>query len=190
MEYAIIIAIVIVVIFVVGYYILRFMKGKIELHLTERSAASGESITGSINVVAKKALQGRLTVSLVCMEEYREQDHRYDDDDDDSNNDTVKQREIFRDEQVLEDRKIFSPTNGQEYQFEIVVPTASESRQRDAGIAGSARNAGSGIMGTLLDIATAEPNSWGKHYWHVESRLDMKGIDLFAKKKVNIRMTR
>ncbi|MGI9467259.1 MAG: hypothetical protein ACR2OA_09075, partial [Rubripirellula sp.] len=73
MEYAIIGAIVVIAIAVAGYYILRFMKGKIELHVTNSSAASGEPIKGSVSVVAKKELQGRLTVSLVCTEESRKE---------------------------------------------------------------------------------------------------------------------
>ncbi|HBV65821.1 MAG TPA: hypothetical protein DEF45_22690 [Rhodopirellula sp.] len=56
MEYAIIGAVVLIAISVAAFYILRFMKGKLELHLTNSSASSGELIKGSVRVVAKKQL--------------------------------------------------------------------------------------------------------------------------------------
>jgi len=185
MEYAIIGAVVLIAISVATYYILRFMKGKIELHLTNSSAASGEPIKGSVNVVAKKELQGRLTVSLVCIEESRQQKRSYGDDDDDDTKYETTQEEIFRKQQVLEDMEIFSPTNSQEYQFNILAPTASESGQR-----GSSEHGGGGMIGTLLNMAASAPDSHSDYLWHVEARLDVKGIDLFAKKKVNVRVTR
>lgn len=184
MEYAIIGAVVLIAIAVAGYYILRFMKGKIELHLTDSSAASGEPIKGSVSVVAKKELQGRLTVSLVCIEESRQQKRSYGDDDDDTKYETT-QEEIFRKQQVLEDMETFSPTNSQEYQFNILAPTSSESGQR-----GSSQHGGGGMIGTLLNMAASASDSHTNYFWHVEARLDVKGIDLFAKQKVNVRVTR
>ena len=183
MEYAIIGAGVLIVISVATYYILRFMKGKIELHVTNSSAASGEPIKGSVSVVAKKELQGRLTVSLVCTEESRQR-KRSNADDDDTKHETT-QEEIFRKQQVLEDMEIFSPTNSQEYQFNILAPTASESGQR-----GSSVHGGGGMIGTLLNMAASASDSHSDYLWHVEARLDVKGIDLFAKQEVYVRMTR
>lgn len=186
MEYAIIGAVVLIAIAVAGYYILRFMKGKIELRVTNSSAASGEPIKGSVSVVAKKELQGRLTVSLVCTEESRKerQSHGDDDDDGDTKYETT-QEEIFREQQVLEDREVFSPTNSKEYQFNILAPTASESGQR-----GSSQHGGGGMIGTLLNMAASASDSHTNYFWHVEARLDVKGIDLFAKQEVNVRVTR
>ncbi len=185
MEYAIIGAVVLIAISVATYYILRFMKGKIELHLTNSSAASGEPIKGSVSVVAKKELQGRLTVSLVCIEESRQQKRSYGDDDDDDTKYETTQDEIFRKQQVLEDMETFSPTNSQEYQFNILAPTASESGQR-----GSSEHGGGGMIGTLLNMAASASDSHSDYLWHVEARLDVKGIDLFAKQEVNVRVTR
>ncbi len=185
MEYAIIGAVVLIAISVATYYILRFMKGKIELHLTNSSAASGEPIKGSVSVIAKKELQGRLTVSLVCIEESLQQKRSYGDDDDADNKYETTQEEIFRKQQVLEDMETFSPTNSQEYQFNILAPTASESGQR-----GSSKHGGGGMIGTLLNMAASASDSHSDYLWHVEARLDVKGIDLFAKQEVNVRVTR
>ena len=186
MEYAIIGAVVLIAISVATYYILRFMKGKIELHVTNSSAASGEPIKGSVSVVAKKELQGRLTVSLVCIEESRQQKRNYGDDDDDADNKyETTQQEIFRKQQVLEDMETFSPTNSQEYQFNILAPMASESGQR-----GSSEHGGGGMIGTLLNMAASASDSHSDYLWHVEARLDVKGIDLFAKQEVNVRVSR
>lgn len=183
MEYAIIGAVVLIAIAVAGYYILRFMKGKIELRVTNGSAASGEPIKGSVSVVAKKELQGRLTVSLVCIEEARQQKRSYGADDDTKYETT--QEEIFRKQQVLEDMETFSPTNSQEYQFNILAPTSSESGQR-----GPSQHGGGGMIGTLLNMAASASDSHTNYFWHVEARLDVKGIDLFAKQEVNVRVTR
>ena len=184
MEYAIIGAVVLIAISVAAFYILRFMKGKLELHLTNSSASSGELIKGSVRVVAKKELQGRLTVSLVCMEEFQEQKHSYRDDDDDGTKYETTREEIFRKKQLLEDIETFSPTNNLAYQFELIAPTASESGQRR-----SSQDGGGGMVGTLLNMATAATQSQSDYFWHVEARLDVKGIDLFAKKEVNVRVT-
>lgn len=186
MEYAIIGAVVLIAISVATYYILRFMKGKIELRLINSSAASGEAIKGSVSIVAKKELQGRLTVSLVCTEESRQQKRSFgsdDDDDDDTGHETTRE-EIFRKKQVLEDMEAFSPNNSEEYKFELRVPTASESGQRNL-----PQHEGGGMVGTLLNMAASAADSHSEYYWHVEARLDMKGIDLFAKKEVNVRVT-
>jgi hypothetical protein len=117
------------------------------------------------------------------MEESREQKRSYGDDDDDTKHETT-QEEIFRKQQVLEDMEIFSPTNSQEHQFAILAPTASESGQR-----GTSQHGGGGMMGTFLNMAAAATDSHSEYFWHVEARLDVKGIDLFAKKKVNVRVT-
>ena len=45
------------------------------------------------------------------------------------------------------------------------------------------------MVGTLLNMATAATQSQSDYFWHVEARLDVKGIDLFAKKEVNVRVT-
>ena len=184
MEYAIIGAVVLIALSVAAFYILRFMKGKLELHLTNSSASSGELIKGSVRVVAKKELQGRLTVSLVCMEEFQEQKRSYRDDDDDGTKYETTREEIFRKKQLLEDIETFSPTNNLAYQFELIAPTASESGQRR-----SSQDGGGGMVGTLLNMATAATQSQSDYFWHVEARLDVKGIDLFAKKEVNVRVT-
>ena len=46
MQYFVIGVLVLVVVAIAAYYILRFMKGKLELHLNRSSAASGNRFKG------------------------------------------------------------------------------------------------------------------------------------------------
>ena len=182
MQYFVIGVLVLVVVAIAAYYILRFMKGKLELHLSHSSATSGEPIQGSVRVEAKKELHGRLKVSLVCVEEYREYKSNHGDDDEEGDREEVNREEIFRKEHILEKTGTFSPGDPQEYQFEMIVPHASDFTGRGSG------SAGRGLVGTMLSMADASGHDRREYHWHVEARLDVKGVDLFAKKRVNVRL--
>ena len=64
----------------------------------------------------------------------------------------------------------------------MIVPHASDFTGRGSG------NAGWGIVGTMLSMAGASGHDCREYHWHVEARLDVKGVDLFAKKRVNVRL--
>lgn len=61
-----------IILFIVGYFIVRSMKGSLKLELPQKSVVSGDKILGTLSVAAKKSVQvDRLYVALVGEREER-----------------------------------------------------------------------------------------------------------------------
>ena len=56
---------------IVGYHVLRYMKGSLKLTIGRSTANSGELLTGTVTLEIKKATSGLLKVSLVGHERRR-----------------------------------------------------------------------------------------------------------------------
>ena len=79
----------------VVYFFMRFMRGSIKLALPQTSFGAGQMISGSFDLLTKKAIQGnQLVVTLrgVKVTEYRDND----------GDKKTRTDEIYRDQVVLE----------------------------------------------------------------------------------------
>ena len=103
----------VIIFIVIGYYAARFMKGKLAIELARSAADSGDTLSGSINLTAKKSMRGALTVSLVGQEKRRKRRHNRD-------QDQIEWEEVYRQDQIVEETREFPAGFSQSYQFEIL----------------------------------------------------------------------
>ena len=176
-------AVVVVIIgAIIAYYIARFMKGKLTLELSRNAAASGESLSGRVDVEAKKAMRGLLKVSLVGREKRKTRSHS-------SNNHSTEWVEVYRQDQILEETCDFPAGFSHSYDFEIIAPTSEQARQGGGMLKAAAEKAGDGMMGSMMKMAASAADMMqGGIYWHAEARMDVDGVDLYTKEKVNVNL--
>lgn len=174
--------IVIVLLSVGAYYMARFMKGKLTLELTRDSASSEELISGRVTVEAKKEIHGLLKVSLVGREKRQKRNSS-------SDSNSTEWVEVYRYDHILEGTRDFEAGFQQDYGFDLLAPTAAEVRSGGAALKGMADKAGDGAMGSVLKMAAGAASFFGgRIYWHVEGRLDAKGVDLYDKEKCQVNL--
>ena len=179
--YIIIAVVVLILGGVAAYYIARFMKGKLELQLSRSSASSEELLSGRVTVEAKKDIHGLLKVSLVGREKREKRDR-----DGDRSTEWV---EVYRYDNILEETRDFEAGFNQSYAFDLLAPTTSEVRSGAAALQAAAEKAGDGAMGGMLKMAAGAASFFGgRIYWHVEARLDAKGVDLYTKEKCQVNL--
>ena len=182
MIYVVIAIVVLVLAGVAAYYVARFMKGRLEIELSRDTADSEGLIRGRVTLEAKKPIHGLLRVSLVGREKREKRDHDGDK--------TTEWVEVYRYDHVLEERRDFEPGFRQDYSFDLLAPTAGEVRSGSTALEGMAQAAGDGVMGGALKAAAGAASFMaGRVYWHVESRLDADGVDLFTKEKCRVNLT-
>lgn len=153
------------------FFILRNMKGTIVIQSDRTSFDPGETITGKIDVEIKKETRGNnLTISLIADRKttYYDGDEKRTDHD-----------EVYRDELLIEDRRVYPVGYNNTYSFELKIPAMdSENNQGD----------------NLLNTLGAVMNTFGTHRrtskveWYLEARLDAEGLDLVKKQNVQLRM--
>ncbi len=171
-----------VLIAIIAYYVARFMKGSVKLPLARNSAASGEPISGRVDLEAKRSIHGLLKVSLVGREKREKRS---------SNGDgtTTEWVDVYRADRILEETRDFGGGFTQTYEFETVAPTSAEARRGGAVIREMADKAGDGVMGSVMKMAAGAADMMqGRIYWHMEARLDADGVDLYTKEKVTVNL--
>jgi len=150
-----------------AYYIIRFMRGTIKLTLSKTGYAGGETISGSFALHAKKQIQGnKLIVTLIGHEvtEHHEDGKT-----------KTRTREIYRDEVLIEDAKIYPAGHTGVYNFEIATPNM-----------GNPEFMNSTLGKTLAGALNMLSDRRSRMKWKVEARLDAKGVDLATSKSVSI----
>ena len=162
---------VLVIVLVVGYYIIRFMRGSIKITLAKDFFNEGEQITGSFELTTRKEIDGnRLFVSLVGKEvtkERREGKTR------------THTREIYRDEVTIEEAKTFSAGETMNYDFQLAIPSSAGDDFLSSPL-GKTLKVGMQMLG----------GSRSYLQWIVEARLDAKGVDLVSRKKIAVNMSK
>lgn len=149
------------------YYTIRFLRGSIKLALPSTRFVSGDAITGSFILTAKKPLQGnRLTVVLIGEEvtKYRQ-----------GNSTRTRTHEIHRDEQVLEGAKEYPAGHSAVHEFSFIAPEKTVPGFGDSPI--------SQTLSTAAELFTGRRTTLK---WRIEARLDAKGVDLASSKSVRI----
>jgi hypothetical protein len=172
------------VIAVVGWkYVLPFLKGRLKLELPQTSAIPHQPFRGRVTLRAKKPIRGLLKVSLVGRERRSRRDGES----------GSYWFEVHRQDQTLEERREFESGFQKTYDFELIPPTNAElhakarALQNLADLVESSGQEAGRMVGRLvrgaMSIAGPESN---RIYWHVESRLDAEGVDLYTKKKIRL----
>ena len=157
-------------------------RGRVLLEILSDKASSGERLIGRLTFTSKQEIRGLLKVSLVGQERQLRSVSS-------SKSDTV---DVYRVNQILEETRDFPAGFTRTYDFELVVPTATEARPENEildELGGIADRQGSKLMGSFLKLVAAKnKRSLGRIFWSIESRLDTEGIDLFEKKRVQVNL--
>lgn len=151
------------------YYLLRFMRGTIKMTLNQTAFNPGETIKGSFELQTKKPIESkRLIVSLIGTRVTRTKEGEK------SRSDS---QEIYRNEVLIEDAKVYRAGHTSTHDFEIQVPDTGAQDFLNS-TAGQAISAAFSLLG----------NRRVEFKWKVEARLKAKGIDLATSKRVSINM--
>ncbi len=159
---------------IVGFFVVRSMKGKIELELSKTGFSTGEVIAGSVSITTKKSLElRRLFVALIGYEviEHREAD----------GDKRTERDEIFREEINLEEAQQLATGFNKSYQFEMIAPG------RDT-VGSAGRGGGSGISFDIGPLSLGN-NDRRRLEWKVEARADLPGVDLAKSKTVRVNVS-
>ena len=162
-------AIGLIVLAVLIYFILRYLKGSIEIQLDKTSFSPGETIKGNFRLVARQTIEAnKLTVALVADEVIKRKDSE--------GKNITDTQEVYRDEQVIEGKHLYDKGFDNTHDFELLVPGSGESSMDNSKI-GQALN----TLGSMLDM--------NRRYleWSIEVCLDAKGIDLADSEKVYVK---
>ena len=161
---------VLVLLAVVLYFVMRFMRGSIKLNMPQTSFGAGQMISGSFDLLTKKAIEGnQLVVTLrgVKITEYRDND----------GDKKTRTDEIYRDQVVLEPARRYPPGYSAKYDFQIATPDVQSPEFMNSGIGQALVSA----FRLLSDRRT-------RIKWKIEARLDAKGIDLAASRAVQLNL--
>lgn len=165
---------VLAVVAVVAFFVVRSMKGKIELQLVKTGFNSGEPVSGTVNLTTKKSLEmRRLFVALIGYEvtERRESD----------GDKRTDRDEIFRDEVNLEEAQTVPAGFSKSYQFAITAPGQDTIGNRGKG---------GGLLGGLsIGIGSLTLGNNRRLEWKVEARADLPGVDLAKSKSVRVNVS-
>ncbi len=149
------------------YYVLRFMRGSIKISLQKTAFEPGETIQGSVYLVTKKDIQGnKLVVSLIGKQEIKTRR---------GEKTETEQREIYRNEVLIEDARQYSAGYSATYDLEIPVPDPKSQELMNMP-----------MMKQMISAIRILGNTRSRMKWRVEARLDAKGIDLATSQTVSI----
>lgn len=152
---------------IAAYYIARYLRGSIKLTLPQNSFAAGEAITGSCDVITRKAIQGnRLYAALIGREVIEERR---------DGKTHTRTREIHRHEETLEKAQTWPAGQTKHYTFTLPSPAAPAPEILNSTLAKAAR--------VGLELLGADRR---RLKWAVEIRLDAKGVDLATSQRVHI----
>ncbi len=152
---------------ITAYYVARYLRGSIKLVLPQGSFAAGEAISGEFDVLTRKEIQGqRLYAALIGIEETEERH---------GEQTRKRSREVHRHELTLEKALTWPAGQTKHYTFTLPSPSAPAPEILSSTVVRAAQ------IG--LELLGANRR---RIRWAVEIRLDAKGIDLAASRRVHI----
>jgi hypothetical protein len=167
---AVVVGIVVVVGGIIAFYVIRGLKGNLTLTLNQRGVSSGDTFTGTIQVVCKKQVEGnRLVATLIGTEKIKEKTDE---------GTKTKTREIYRVDTLLEEVRSYDAGFEESYSFELAAPSASQVGAASSGLGKMVEMGMEMLTGRDRDIT-----------WKIEGRLDAKGIDLVDSEKVTVNLS-
>ena len=167
-------AITVIVLGVIAYFVIRMMKGKVEIEIPKRGYNPGEEISGSVNLVSRKELKmNRFYVALIGYELIERTDS-------DGNRKTRK-NEIYRYEHNLAEAGSLRAGNNQRFEFSIVAPGGEDNEE----VSELTKNIAGGIK-TAANVISAMRGTSRRLEWKLEARADLPGVDIASSKKIRI----
>ena len=154
---------------VIAYFVMRFLRGSIKLTMPQTSFGAGQMISGSFDLMTKKSIQGnQLFVTLRGVKETKIRD---------GEKTRTRRDEIYCDQVTLEDAREYPAGYSAKYDFQISTPNVQ-----------SPEFVNSGIGQALVSAFRLLSDRRTRIKWRVEARLDAKGIDLAASKSVQLNL--
>ncbi len=157
------------VVWVIIYFIIRFLRGSLKLQLSSTAINPGEKLTGHCDLTAKKEIEGyRLFASLIGTRVTKT-----------NRNGSTQSHStvIYRNEAQMEGNKTYPAGFNQRYEFSLDAPQQGGSGFMNSDLANNLGNAVGFLTGNRSRLS-----------WKVEVRLDCKGVDLAASKKITVNM--
>jgi len=155
----------IVILSVIVYNIMRFMRGSIRLDLPGTTFNPGEIVRGSFVLHIRRTIQGnRLIVNLIGEQvtETRERGES-----------RTRSTEIYRDEKLIEDARVYPGSLKTKYVFDITLPNTHSSDFLNSPV------------GRILSAAMRFTGNRRTYIrWKIEVCLEAKGIDLTTSKRI------
>jgi len=177
-----------IVVAVAAYYILRSLKGSMEVQLASESVHAGQTLSGFLVVNARKSIDAdRLYVALIGERQVRSRNSK--------GQSTTKWEEFYRDEVDIFMNQRLRAGAAQTHPFSIEAPTADQVEsvseaglaQLESVMAETGSNLAVGIakgIGKLARVSNSLSRS--RRRWKVAGRLETKGVDLATSKKVHV----
>ena len=154
---------------VIAYFVMRFLRGSIKLTMPQTSFGAGQMISGSFDLMTKKSIQGnQLFVTLRGVKETKIRD---------GEKTRTRRDEIYCDQVTLEDAREYPAGYSAKYDFQIATPNVQ-----------SPDFMNSGIGQTLVSAFRLLNDRRTRIKWKIEARLDAKGIDLAASKSLQLNL--
>jgi len=172
-----------IVIPVAGYFILRSLKGSLKLELAQKSVISGQRIAGRLHLVTKKAIHAdRLYIALIGERQRRGRSSSSS-----SSGSSTYGDEFYRDEvDVLVDQPLH-PGTRQSVDFELNAPTEGQVMSAGQAIQKASEAMENEMTKALVQgLGTLASVMGGRKRWRVIARLETKGVDLAASKKLHV----
>ena len=156
---------------VVTYYVLRRLKGKLVLEVDNRAYSPGEVIAGCVQLQCRKPVDcNRFYVALICQEVVHERRR---------GKSHTHRHEIARQEQDLTGPGLFPAGTTETYEFAVPVPALQDR--------GGLPSTGSETVDTIMNtVATFASTRRGRLEWALEARVDAKGVDLSDRRSMSI----
>jgi len=178
----IIAVLVIIVGAIAAFYVIRMMKGKLEIELAKTGFNSGELVEGRITLTTRKSLElRRLYVALIGYQiiEHHDSDGRR----------KTRKNEIYRDEFNLEESQLIPSGHQKTYEFSLVAPGNNSPGGTTASdhLGSTLADAVGSAVKTLGALGAFGTNS-RRLDWKVEARADLPGVDIATSKKVRVNM--
>lgn len=143
------------------------MRGSLKLSLSRSSFKAGETIAGTIDLHAKKPIEGnKLVTSLIGVKVTRTHE---------DGESRTRSHEIYRDEVIVEDAKQYPSGHKSNHKFEILAPNTASSEFMNSTIGQALSSTLSVLTGTDVRLE-----------WRVEVRLDAQGVDLADSESISL----
>ncbi len=155
----------IVILSAIVYNIMRFMRGSIRLELPGTTFNPGEKVRGSFNLHTRRTIQGNKLIVNLIGEQVTETRER--------GESRTRSTEIYRDEKLIEDARVYPGSLNTKYVFDITLPDTHSSDFLTSPV------------GRILSAAmrfTGNRHTYLR--WKIEVRLEAKGIDLTTSKRI------
>lgn len=184
--YVVVGVIVTILLGVIMYFIARAMKGSIDIVLKQKNVRSGESIEGGLTLKAKKAIDvDRMYIALIGEREIRKRSSS-------GNGSSRSWDEFYRDESDVLMSEHLRAGFTQKYDFALQAPVMQDIQNLIenpvAALTDKIDNAV--VKGIANQVGQIAMQSSGLRHsrkrWKVVARLETKGVDLAASKKIHV----